>query len=553
MKKSVFFLSLYFALSGVILAQTNSWIWSSNAGTQANEEGTAVMFEDGTNGTISAGLFSGSEIVFPTGMYSNSSPGFKDFYVVNYDQSGNIDWIKFGHGNKDEYITGICPAANGYFFISGVYTSDTLVMGNNTLIKPNGNNSDIFLAKLNSNGNVQWLKGFGGSNYEVTLKMESDFNGGVILSGNYYGNGFTLGSTSLDYSGGNETFISRFDGLGNPIWAISLNGTQNEKITDFVVDPTQGISFCGNFNSNYASFNNYSLYNTALDSTSDLIYGNIDLQGNINWVKNLLGTGNDENACIQIDPMGLCYLAVFSTSDMIEFENSQITLDAGNPCVLLCQFNQSNSVIWSQVITCSGIIDISGLEFNPQSSSLILLLNYGTLNSQTSTLTASSQQFTSQGYTDMFLSGWDNNGILLSGESIGGMFNEKWRSVSYCPQTGWIHTTGYFESPILQLGNYTMQNSGIHDAFSAVYGDISTSTSELNFQSQDLTIFPNPSQGWVMISEWTEGTNIEVFDCTGKALLITNHAGNFNIPQKGIYIVRISSSERTIVKKLVIN
>jgi len=553
MKKSIFLFLLFVTLSGAIIAQSNSWIWSSNAGTQSNEEGTAVMFEDGTNATISAGFFSGSEIIFPIGMYSNSSPGFKDFYVAKYDQSGNIDWIKFGHGNKDEYITGICPGSNGYFFISGVYTSDTLVMGNNTLIKPNGNNSDIFLAKLNSNGNVQWLKGFGGSSYEVTVKMESDLNGGVILSGNYYGNGFTLGSTTLDFMGGKEAFISRFDGTGNPLWVVTSTGNINESFTDFTVDPVLGINLCGNFNSSYASVNNYSIYNTTFDSTSDLFYGNIDLQGNVIWVNSLIGAGEDNNGFIQIDPLGNTCMAFYSTSDMIEFENSQVTLDAGNPCVLLCQFNQANSVIWSQVLSCSGMVEISGLKINPQTASLFLLLNYGTLNSQTSTLTASSQQFTSQGYSDLFLSEWDNNGLLISGESDGGMFNEKWRSVSYCPQTGWIHTTGYYESPILQLGNYTMQNSGIHDAFSAVYGDISTTTTELSFQSQDLTIFPNPSQGWVTISEWTEGTNIEVFDCTGKALSITNHAGNFNIPQKGIYMLRISSSEKTVVKKLVIN
>lgn len=553
MKKTIFFLSLYFALSGAILAQNNSWIWSTSAGTQDNEEGSSVMCMDGSNGTISAGHFSGSDIIFPSGMYSNVNPGFKDFYVVQYDQTGNIVWIKLGHGNKDEYITGICQSSNGNFFIAGIYTSDTLIMGNNTLVKPSGNNSDIFLAKLNSNGNVQWLKGFGGSSYEIAIQLESDFNGGVILSGNYFGNGFSIGSTVLDFTGGKEAFIARIDGSGNGIWAVSSIGQLDESISDFTVHPVNGIDFCGSFNSYNSLFATSGLYNTSFDSTSDLYYGNMDLQGNINFINSLTGVGEDNGGHIEIDPSGNILLAVYSNSDIIEFENSQITLDGGNPCVLLCEINQSNTVIWSQVLPCSGLVEVSGLELNPVSGNLYLALNYGVPNSQAATLTADSQQFTSQGYYDLFLSEWDLNGSLIEGQSLGGMFNEKWNSISLSLQTGWLHTTGYYESPTLFLCTYPLQNSGSHDAFTAVYGDVTTTASEEIRDNNNLMLFPNPSSGVVKLLNFKSGSKIEIFDSAGRIAQFSIHDGFITIHQKGIYSVKITEANRTSVKKLIIN
>ena len=68
----------------------------------------------------------------------------------------------------------------GNTYVAGNFTKPTLTFGNYVL--KNFGQSDIFLAKYNSNGKIVWAKNIGGSNDEKIDSMNADYSGNVSIS-----------------------------------------------------------------------------------------------------------------------------------------------------------------------------------------------------------------------------------------------------------------------------------------------------------------------------------------------------------------------------------
>ncbi len=138
--------------------------------------------EDGSNFYI-AGNFE-DESVTIGGTTINRS-GEDDMYIAKFNSSGNLVWIKTASATDD--------SGNVYFIKS---ISDT-VRVENTLIGEKGEN-DIFVVKYNSSGNLEWIKTVGcqfdfilevGSN-TIYLLIETDepfYNNGTrYIKGKYF-------------------------------------------------------------------------------------------------------------------------------------------------------------------------------------------------------------------------------------------------------------------------------------------------------------------------------------------------------------------------------
>jgi hypothetical protein len=100
------------------------------------------------------GSFSSPQFVFNGTTILNSVISGSCF-VVKYDSSGNVKWavnIEGGNGGRD-----IATDIIGEIYVSGVYTSDSIIIGNDTLTNLSEMDfADIFLAKLHdSNLNIE--------------------------------------------------------------------------------------------------------------------------------------------------------------------------------------------------------------------------------------------------------------------------------------------------------------------------------------------------------------------------------------------------------------
>lgn len=124
-------------------------------------------------GYIVAGMTHSSD-----GDVTNHHGIFVDIWVVKISSNGILQWQKaLGGSEIDSSTLSIAQIPNGDYIISGyTYSNDGDITNNH-------GNYDYWLANLNSSGQVQWQKCYGGSDWDKGKTMSTTSDGGFIMAG----------------------------------------------------------------------------------------------------------------------------------------------------------------------------------------------------------------------------------------------------------------------------------------------------------------------------------------------------------------------------------
>jgi len=122
-----------------------------------------------------------------------------DVFVVKLDSDGNVQWGKTIGGGYCEEAWSIAQDSDGNYVVAGRTLSF-------------GINGEIYVVKLDSSGNIQWAKTTGGFGGEEAYSIIQAGDGGYIVAG--FTNSFEFGT---DYYG--DFIVVKLDSNGNFIWA----------------------------------------------------------------------------------------------------------------------------------------------------------------------------------------------------------------------------------------------------------------------------------------------------------------------------------------------
>lgn len=162
--------------------------------------------------------------------------GSQDGWVVKINYAGNIIWQKCFGGSADESINSGIQSLNGEFILTGwTYSNDGDVSGHH-------GNSDLWLLKIDSLGNMLWSNCSGGISWESGRNIIKLNNQTVLVSGSAYADGGDVLGTHGDEDG----WILNFDDSGNLIWQKCIGGSQIDIISDLDQLPNRDILFTGN-------------------------------------------------------------------------------------------------------------------------------------------------------------------------------------------------------------------------------------------------------------------------------------------------------------------
>jgi hypothetical protein len=209
------------------------------------------------------------------GDINDVNKGDKDFWVVKLSSSGDLTWNKLIGGDKTEGPSTILQTPDGGYIVGG--HSDTNQNGEVTAT--NHGYYDMWLAKLNSTGTVQWSKLYGGENYEGMFGLQVVSDGyvmaGVSQSSN---NGDVVGANK----GGYDAWVVKVD------WKKYLGGAGDEFIENLYHNSDGSLILVGYSKSSASgdilgtNHGDYDYWITKFASN-----------GNVLWSKLYGGTGND--------------------------------------------------------------------------------------------------------------------------------------------------------------------------------------------------------------------------------------------------------------------
>lgn len=120
--------------------------------------------------------------------------------------------------------------------------------------------TDLYAAKFDLNGQLLWVRGFGGTNNDTLTSVAVDASGQVYLGGAFKGpavfGGITLDSTKhgtvpTSPLSAQDGFVLKLDAQGEPVWARNFGGLREAFAADTTVsaitaDATGGVYFSAN-------------------------------------------------------------------------------------------------------------------------------------------------------------------------------------------------------------------------------------------------------------------------------------------------------------------
>jgi hypothetical protein len=240
------------------------------------ESGHAVAV-DGSGNSYVTGRTSGN--LAGTGLIGGS-----DVFVAKYDSAGARLWIRqIGTPENDEG-DGIAVDAAGNSYITG-YTEGDLDGGGND------GGADVFIAKLDTGGNLMWTKQIG------TIATEIGYGIAADADGNAYIAGFTRGLLAgLAIIGVEDAFVAKYDTNGNPVWI--------KQFGSLLSDSAHGVAIDASGNSYVTGATYGDMGGTGNAGSADPFVAKFDEGGQKIWVRQVGSTELDSGEGIAADANG---------------------------------------------------------------------------------------------------------------------------------------------------------------------------------------------------------------------------------------------------------
>ncbi|MDD4050748.1 MAG: hypothetical protein PHR28_02460 [candidate division Zixibacteria bacterium] len=205
--------------------------------------------------------------------------GVNDVYAIKIDSAGNSIWNKTYGGTAVDEGHAVCRASDGGYIIVG----DTYSFG--------AGSSDVYMLKIDEDGNLAWQKTFGGSADERGSAVAPTRDGGYIIAGRT----FSFGAGILDM------YLVKTDAAGNLTWQKTFGGPSSDEACAVAQTSDGGYAVAG-FTDSFGAGN----FDAHLVKT--------DASGNKLWQKTYGGAQDDGANCLTLGIDGGFILAGWTNS-----------------------------------------------------------------------------------------------------------------------------------------------------------------------------------------------------------------------------------------------
>ncbi len=361
-------------------------------------------------------------------------------------QQPKLEWAKQMSGSSSESGTAMAMDSSGNIYTIGSFyqTVDFDPSAVTFTLTSNGA-SDIFIIKLDAQGNFLWAKQIGGADYDYPGNIAVDAFGNVLVGGTFRGTvDLNPGAGQFTVTAvGQEAFLLKLDTNGNFMWAKHWGGNSSStanNINAIALDSSGNINIGGSFEGKNDLNPGTETFNVSPSGAGDAYILKLDANGEFLWAVAFGG-----NVFNQIDKVSA--LALDGSGNIVAsgpFYGSVEVFnlkDGGNFYVKL---DGSGNLIWAKQTDGSESVITNSLKLDETGNAYIVGRFGGTRDfdpgPEVFNVTCSS------GYYDIFILKLNASGNFVWAKGFGGsafLGGDSGNSIVLDNQ-GYLYTTGSY-------------------------------------------------------------------------------------------------------------
>lgn len=296
------------------LDTAGNFVWAESLGNSHVNTPYGICTDNGSNIYITGEFRDPMDFDPGPGVFNLSgSSSYKDTFIAKYDTSGSFVWAKKVGGGNHDY--GRCIKADelGNIYCSGVFrgTADFDPGAGVYSFSGPSSTDDIFILKLDTDGNFIWADHFGTAGTETPRSLFVKSHG-VYVTGQFGGTvDFDpgIGVYNLISAGSDDVFVIRLDTAGSLIWAERLGGTGSDNVSQIRVDSDTSVYLLGSFYGTADLDPTAGIHYTTAIGGQDIYMLKLDTLGNLNWTKNWGADVNDNGIAMAVNGTGDVWMA----------------------------------------------------------------------------------------------------------------------------------------------------------------------------------------------------------------------------------------------------
>lgn len=322
--------------------------------------------------------------------------GESDLLVTKLNANGAVVWQRVLGGSSTELGAACMEATDGSVMVLG-YT-----WSNDGDVSQNHGGSDVWVVKLDPQGNTLWQHCYGGSGSESGGQILETTDGGFVIHGN-------TSSTDGDVVGfhpGTSTgdgWAFKITATGVLEWSRALGGSGNESGGRFIQTADGGFLACFSYTeSNDGDVTNY-------HGNGDCWLVKLSAASAIEWSRTVGGSERESGLDIRELSNGDFMLLAFTQSS-----DGDIAVQHGGYDVLLAKISSTGSLLW--VKTYGGTLNDDCRTIIPTDDGGFILSG--------SSASSDGDVTVNQGANDVWVLKVDANGSMVWQRSFGGALDE---------------------------------------------------------------------------------------------------------------------------------
>ncbi len=326
-----------------------SLLWVQKIGGTTNDEAKAITV-DSENNIYITGYFEGTVDFNPHPFLTSSltSNGGKDIFVCKFNSSGAFQWVRrFGGSGEDEGKS-ITIDRKGNIISTGVfYQTVDFNPGPETFNLTSSGSADVYISKLDGEGNFIWAKKVGGTDAQVGNSVAVDTNKNIYIGGNFYETAdFDPGTNSqnLTSKGWQDGFLLKLDSAGNYLWVKQIGGKSFDNVAKVSIDAFNNVFITG-YISDSIDLDLAEVTDNYYAPTKNTIICKFSSSGNFKWVKYLKSNSINEGIDILADDNGdINVLGYLNGLSIIDTDSIQTN---GNTDIYYIKIRRNGTVLYT--------------------------------------------------------------------------------------------------------------------------------------------------------------------------------------------------------------